>query len=158
MLQRATIAAASAHHPRLIVADEPTSALDADLGHSTLDILRSTGAAILLVSHNMGLVQAHADHVAVCYAGRLVEVGVTAEVLQRPRHPYTSGLLEAIPFPGRGLPTPLNGSPPSLRSRVPGCPFAPRCRWARNDCHYVTPALKDGVACLVVSGESQSDA
>jgi peptide/nickel transport system ATP-binding protein len=152
MLQRATIAAAAAHSPRLIVADEPTSALDADLGYATLEVLRSTGTAVLLVSHDMAMVHAHADLMAVCYAGRLVEVGSTVDVLERPRHPYTSGLLAAIPRPGRGLPTPLEGSPPSLRSRDPGCAFAPRCSLARDDCHRQGPAIQDGVACPVVMG------
>ena len=152
MLQRATIAAAAAHRPRLIVADEPTSALDADLGHATLEVLRSTGAAVLLVSHDMGMVGAHADRIAVCYAGRLVEVGATVDLLERPRHPYTSGLLAAIPRPGRGLPTPLEGSPPSLRSRDPGCAFAPRCGLARDDCYRHTPRMQDGVACPVAVG------
>lgn len=103
MLQRATIAAANAHRPKLIVADEPTSALDAERADATLSALRSTGAAVLLISHDVGVVAKHADRVAVCLDSRIVEIGETATLLARPQHSYTTGLLNAVPRMGQGL-------------------------------------------------------
>jgi peptide/nickel transport system ATP-binding protein len=95
MLQRATIAAATAHRPRLVVADEPTSALDTERADSTLSALRSAAVAVLLVSHDINLVGLHADRIAVCQDGRIVEVGEAETLLRRPQHPYTSALLSA---------------------------------------------------------------
>jgi peptide/nickel transport system ATP-binding protein len=149
MLQRATIAAAAAHQPLLIIADEPTSALDADRADATLAALRETGAAVLLVSHDIEVVARHADQVAVCYAGRIVEIGPRAEVLARPRHPYTRGLLAATPRANAGLPIPLAGTPPKLSAPSAGCAFAPRCAFAICTCHSYDPPLIDGVACPV---------
>lgn len=97
MLQRATIAAATAHRPRLIIADEPTSALDASRADSILTILRLTGAAVLLVSHDINLVARHAQRIAVCYDGQIIEINSVREVLERPRHPYTISLLNSVP-------------------------------------------------------------
>ncbi|MCG8351352.1 MAG: ATP-binding cassette domain-containing protein [Chloroflexales bacterium] len=151
MLQRATIAAAAAHQPLVIIADEPTSALDADRADATLAALRATGAAVLLVSHDIGVVSRHADRVAVCYAGRVVEIGHSAEVLAQPRHPYTRGLLAATPRATRGLPMPLTGTPPSLNAPILGCAFAPRCAFALPACEYQDPPLIDGVACPVLN-------
>ena len=151
MLQRATIAAAAAHHPLLIITDEPTSALDADLSDSTLVDLRKTGAAVLLVSHNIGVVARHADRVAVLYAGRIVEIADAETVLDYPRHPYTIALLNAVPCPGAGLPEALPGAPPSLIKVQAGCSFAPRCRHAKDTCHTQTPVLRGGVACPVLA-------
>jgi len=150
MLQRATIAAAAVHQPPLIIADEPTSALDADLADTTLTMLRRTGAAILLVSHDIGVVARHADRVAVVYAGRIVEIADAQTVLRQPHHPYTVALLQAIPQSHTGLPVPLPGTPPDLKQPLPGCAFAPRCRHAESACHTTAPALVDGVACPVV--------
>lgn len=151
MLQRATIAAAAAHHPPLIITDEPTSALDADLADSMLDDLRKTGAAVLLVSHDIGVVARHADRVAVLYAGQIVEIAETETILNHPRHPYTIALLNAIPRLGAGLPVALPGAPPNLAATESGCSFAPRCRYAQEDCYTQTPVLQDGVACLVLT-------
>jgi peptide/nickel transport system ATP-binding protein len=150
MLQRATIAAAAAHQPVLIIADEPTSALDADRADSTLAALRATGAAILLVSHDIGVVQRHADRVAVCYAGRIVEIGACAEVFAHPRHPYTKGLLAATPRTAQGMPIPLAGTPPPLTEAIGGCAFAPRCAFAQPACLHHDPPLHNGVACPVL--------
>ncbi len=97
MLQRAEIVAAKAHQPRLIIADEPTSALDASRADETLKMLRATGAALLLVSHDINLVARHADRIAVCYGGEIVEIGETAQILRRPQHSYTKILLDAVP-------------------------------------------------------------
>jgi peptide/nickel transport system ATP-binding protein len=151
MLQRATIAAASAHQPMVIIADEPTSALDADRADTTLEALRATGAAVLLVSHDIGVVARHADRVAVCYAGRIVEIGASAEVLAHPRHPYTQGLLAATPRRAAGLPIPLAGTPPSLSRAMTGCAFAPRCAFAQSSCWRQDPPLREGVACPVLN-------
>jgi peptide/nickel transport system ATP-binding protein len=147
MLQRATIAAADVHNPPLIIADEPTSALDADRAHSIIEALSSTGAALLLVSHDISIVERHADHVAVIYAGRIVEQGETSTILAKPRHPYTQALLGAIPQPDGGLPVPLAGNPPSLVEAQPGCLFADRCVFAFDRCRVETPLLGSGVAC-----------
>ena len=151
MLQRATIAAAGAHHPPLIIADEPTSALDSDLADSTLADLRRTGATLLLVSHNLGQVARHADRVAVLYAGQIVEIATAEAVLNHPCHPYTIALLEALPRPGAGLPEALPGAPPNLSHVEAGCSFAPRCRHARDTCYTQTPVLHGGVACPVIA-------
>ncbi len=148
MLQRATIAAATAHDPPLIVADEPTTALDADRADGVLTDLRATGAAVLLVSHDLTTVAGHADRVAVCYAGRVVELGPTAQVLAAPSHPYTRALLAATPRAGAGLPVPLPGAPPPPTDTRPGCAFADRCPEVGLGCTAVLPVLEGGVACL----------
>jgi oligopeptide/dipeptide ABC transporter ATP-binding protein len=147
MLQRAAIVAAGAHTPPLIIADEPTSALDADRADAVLEALRTTGAGILLISHDLELVGRHSDTVSVMYAGRLVETGPAARVLQSPRHPYTAALLAATPRPGHGLPVPLPGTPPPLDQDLPGCAFAPRCPAVLPECGTRQPVLRDRVAC-----------
>lgn len=149
MLQRAGIAASGAWRPDLVIADEPTAALDADLADAIIDRLRQTAGAVLLISHDLALVGRHADRVLVMYGGRVVEAG--AGVLRHPRHPYTAGLLAAIPRPGHGLPTPLEGTPPDLTDLSPGCPFAPRCPLAVTACRRSAPALAGGVACPEVA-------
>lgn len=147
MLQRAAIAGAGAHRPRLVVADEPTSALDADRAHSVLEALRATGAAVLLISHDLDLVARHSDEIAVMYAGRIVERRTAVEVLEQPMHPYSSALLAASPRPGKGLPLPIPGEPPQLGTKLTGCPFQPRCTLASSRCSQMEPVLDDGVAC-----------
>lgn len=152
MLQRATIAAAAAHTPPVIVADEPTTALDADRAHGVLAGLRATGAAILLVSHDLGSVADHADRIAVCYAGRIVELGRSGSVLRAPAHPYTRALLAATPRRGGGLPEPLPGAAPLPIDARPGCAFADRCPEAVAACRTQTPPppdLNGGVACVL---------
>ncbi len=158
MLQRATIAAAAAHQPLVMIADEPTSALDADRADATLAALRETGAAVLLVSHDIGVVARHADRVAVCYAGRIVEIGPCVEVLTQPRHPYTRGLLAATPHASAGLPIPLAGTPPKLNEPIAGCAFAPRCAFAVPTCRTDDPPLVDGVACPVLNAAGEPKA
>lgn len=108
MLQRATIAAATAHGPRLVVADEPTSALDADRADSTLSALRSVAVAVLLISHDINLVRRHADRIAIYQGGRIVEIGETGALLRRPQHPYTAALLSASLHANDRLASPLN--------------------------------------------------
>lgn len=153
MLQRAAIAAASALSPSLVVADEPTSALDADRAAATLRALRAGGAAILLVSHDLALVAAHADRVAVCYAGRIVEIGPAVQVAGAPRHPYSLALNLARPQGKQRLPPTIGGSPPAPTDEISGCAFMPRCPVATPSCRNTEPALRDGVACQV--GASQ---
>jgi peptide/nickel transport system permease protein len=147
MLQRASIVAANAHRPPVIVADEPTSALDAGRADDVLSDLPRTGAAILLISHDLALALTRGHHVAVLYAGRIVEDGPADQVLTRPRHPYTAALLAASPRTGAGLPTPLPGSVPRLFDDPPGCSFAPRCPFADQTCERHQPDLQAGVAC-----------
>lgn len=146
MLQRASIAAAGALRPDLIVADEPTSALDADLAFATLAALQADARAILLITHNLTLAARVADYVYVLYAGRVVEHGAAQRICTAPTHPYTAALLAATPQ-GRTLPTPLPGSPPSPFAQPHGCAFAPRCRHVQSICTRDRPALIDGVAC-----------
>lgn len=148
MLQRASIAAAHALHPQLIIADEPTSALDSELARATLQTLRATDAAILLITHDIALAMDAAEDVHVLYAGEIVESGPTAEVLARPRHPYTQALLRAIPRPGGGMPEPLAGASPDPRAERGGCAFAPRCALADRRCDAARPSLEGGIACL----------
>jgi len=147
MLQRAAIAAASAHHPRLIVADEPTTAIDADRAESILAAIRATGTTVLLVSHDLNLIGRYSDDVAIMYAGKIVEHGPARRVLARPRHPYTAALLAAAPRPGHGLPAALPGDPPRLDRPIQGCSFAPRCGFAVSRCTEAEPELHDDAAC-----------
>ena len=155
MLQRAAIAGASANHPPLLIADEPTASLDAHLAVDVVQGLRERqqreGAAMLLITHQLGLAAQVADRVAVMYAGRVVELGPAARVLSRPRHPYTRALLAAMPRPGGCLPEPLEGELPSLAPPPPGCAFSARCPLTLPGCAVgAAPPLIDGVACPVV--------
>ncbi|WP_073762277.1 dipeptide ABC transporter ATP-binding protein [Streptomyces sp. CB02923] len=147
MRQRAVIAMAVANDPRVIVADEPTTALDVTVQAQILDVLRTareaTGAAVVLITHDLGVVAGAADRVQVMYAGRPVEAGTVDEIYYRPRMPYTVGLLGATPrLDGpTGVPlVPVHGSPPSLSALPPGCPFAPRCPAAVDRCREAEPA------------------
>lgn len=146
MQQRVMIAMALAAEPRLLVADEPTTALDVTIQAQILDLFRElrdrTGMAILLISHNLGVVAELADQVAVMYAGQVVEQGPTGDVLSLPRHPYTRALLGAMPgiaAPGQRLAS-IPGLVPSPGSWPPGCRFAPRCPSARPSCIVNPPA------------------
>ena len=148
MRQRVMIAMAMANQPDVIIADEPTTALDVTIQAQILDVLRTakqtTGAAIVLITHDLGVVAGFADRVAVMYAGRIVEIGNVDEVFYRPRMPYTLGLLGSIPRLdlGRRQPlTPIEGSPPSVLHLPPGCPFNPRCPLRVEKCLEVEPAL-----------------
>jgi len=154
--QRVMIAIALARNPRLVVADEPTTALDVTIQARVLELLaRCTaehGSSLLLITHDLGVAAQLCDRISVAYAGRIVEVGPTARVLSRPRHPYTVGLLASRPrLHGRvahgKLPV-LPGQPPDPRSPAGGCAFAPRCPVADDACARPTPvSLIDGRRC-----------
>ena len=144
--QRVMIAVALACGPRLVIADEPTTALDVTIQAEILELLRELraqrGLAILLITHDFGVVAQEADTVAVMYAGRIVEHGRTADVLRAPRHPYTQGLLASIPegFGTGGRLRAINGLVPSLGHVPPGCAFEPRCPARMDRCRSVVPA------------------
>ena len=132
MRQRAMIAMAIANAPRLLIADEPTTALDVTIQAQVMQVLqqaRGTGSAMLLITHDMGLVAEATDRVIVMYAGRVIETGTTAEVFAAPRHPYTRGLLASRPklAAAGGRLTPIPGSPPNIASLPGGKAFHPRC-------------------------------
>lgn len=138
MCQRALIAMAIANRPRLLIADEPTTALDVTVQAQVLEVLaaaqRTTGAATMLITHDLGVVAELADRVIVMYAGRVVETGTVEEIFAAPRHPYTLGLLTSLPRLDVELARllPIPGQPPQL-GRVPGgCSFHPRCRLRRG--------------------------
>ncbi|MEV0846194.1 ABC transporter ATP-binding protein [Streptomyces sp. NPDC049954] len=145
MRQRAMIAMAVANDPEVILADEPTTALDVTIQAQVLDVLRTvrraTGAAMVLVSHDLGVIAGSADRVAVMYAGRVVETAPAGDLFARPRMPYTLGLIGAVPRldGARGRLAPVPGGPPSPEALPPGCPFAPRCPLAAPACESAEP-------------------
>jgi oligopeptide transport system ATP-binding protein len=145
MRQRIAIAVALAAEPRLLVADEPTTALDVTVQAGILRLLdrlcAERGMAVIVITHDLGVMSATARRLSVMYAGRLAEAGPTSRLLSAPRHPYTRGLLDALPHPeaGHAPLVPIGGSPPSL-GRVPaGCPFHPRCAYAQPSCATERP-------------------
>jgi len=159
--QRAMIALALAPGPQLLIADEPTTALDVTIQAQILDLLRrlqaERGMAVLLITHDLGVVAEVCHRVAIIYAGRIVETGSVASIFASPVHPYTRGLLRCLPHPSRfGQPlSSIEGAPPDLRAVDGGCRFAPRCPHAIEACRREEPALakrKPGhfVACPVV--------
>ena len=148
MRQRVMIAMAIANRPALIIADEPTTALDVTIQAQILDVLQTartmTGAAIVLITHDLGVIAGVADRVAVMYAGTIVETGTVDDVFYRPRMPYTLGLLGSIPRADSGAReplTPIEGTPPSLVDLPAGCPFVPRCPMRQEICTREEPAL-----------------
>ncbi|MFJ7203640.1 dipeptide ABC transporter ATP-binding protein [Streptomyces sp. NPDC098789] len=164
MRQRAMIAMAMANDPDVLLADEPTTALDVTIQAQVLDVLRTaqreTGAALVLVSHDLGVIAGTADRVAVMYAGRIVETGTAAEVFARPSMPYTMGLIGAVPrLDGAGgALVPIPGAPPAAARVGAGCAFAPRCPMAEEACTRDVPRLSatDGgghLAACVRAGE-----
>ncbi|HEX4790548.1 MAG TPA: ABC transporter ATP-binding protein [Actinospica sp.] len=151
MRQRVVIAMAIANDPDLIICDEPTTALDVTIQAQILDVLRTarqqTGAGIVMITHDLGVVAGLADRVVVMYAGRAVESGGVDEVYRRPRMPYTMGLLGSIPridAAGRAPLVPIDGAPPSPADLPPGCPFEPRCPMATEVCAQSEPPLAQG--------------
>jgi peptide/nickel transport system ATP-binding protein len=148
MRQRVVIAIAMANNPELIIADEPTTALDVTVQAQVLEALEAaraeTGAALVLITHDLGVIAGHTDRVCVMYAGKLVETGTVDEIFYHPRMPYTLGLLASLPRideSGRPRLTPIAGVPPSVLNLPPGCPFTPRCPMARPRCDEEEPVL-----------------
>ncbi|WP_019806495.1 ABC transporter ATP-binding protein [Saccharomonospora halophila] len=150
MRQRVVIAIAMANEPDVIIADEPTTALDVTVQAQILDALRTaqqeTGAAMVLITHDLGVIAGQADRVLVMYAGKVVESGTADQVFYTPRMPYTLGLLGSLPrldVKADRL-NPISGSPPSVVNMPPGCPFSPRCPLAEEVCETEEPALQAG--------------
>ena len=148
MRQRVLIAIALACRPALLIADEPTTALDVTIQAQILDLLREMkrtfNLALLLITHDLGVVAEMADRVAVMYAGRIVEEAPVAEIFRDPKHPYTQGLLASIPggAPGSKLQA-IEGTVPQLGKLPPGCAFAPRCPSRFDHCDQRLPDTRD---------------
>jgi peptide/nickel transport system ATP-binding protein len=150
MRQRAMIAMGISINPAVLIADEPTTALDVTIQAQILDLLRElnreSGTAIILITHNFGVVASMCDRVVVMYAGRVVEQGPVVEVFAKPEHPYTWSLLQSIPRLDLGDRQPLRvieGSPPDLARSPSGCKFHPRCPFRVQKCADLEPALED---------------
>jgi oligopeptide transport system ATP-binding protein len=149
MRQRVMIAIAIACRPKLIIADEPTTALDVTIQAQILELLkgltRQLGVALIVITHNLGVVARYADRVNVMYAGRIVETGTARAVYGNPRHPYTLALLRSVPRldrPRQARLDPVEGQPPDLTRLDGGCSFRPRCRFAIDGCAAAAPALE----------------
>jgi oligopeptide/dipeptide ABC transporter ATP-binding protein len=144
--QRVMIAMALAAGPRLLMADEPTTALDVTVQKQVLGLLdllrREMRLGMLFITHDLGVVAQVAERVAVMYAGRIIEEGPAQDVLTKPKHPYSQGLLKASPTLRRGALTPIPGVVPQLTALPPGCAFEPRCDLRRPDCVTEVPALR----------------
>jgi peptide/nickel transport system ATP-binding protein len=169
--QRVMIAIAIAAEPKLLIADEPTTALDVTVQAQILrllkDLQKRLRMAMVLITNDMGVVAGSADRVVVMYAGRNVEIGAVERVLVSPKHPYTMGLIDAIPHDDdavgsmfRGLP----GTPPVLGAPIDGCAFAPRCRFALESCSNIRPRLQPTAdsevwaACPVLNSQTKDEA
>jgi peptide/nickel transport system ATP-binding protein len=156
MRQRVMIAIALACSPKLLIADEPTTALDVTIQAQILDLIadlkKRAGTGIILITHDLGVVAEIAERVIVMYAGRKVEEASVADLFHAPRHPYTQGLLAAVPKLGSSLAdagaklAEIPGVVPGLSQRIPGCVFASRCSEARDVCRQVAPALEQKAA------------
>jgi oligopeptide/dipeptide ABC transporter ATP-binding protein len=149
MRQRMMIAMALACEPPLILADEPTTALDVTIQAQILELMRDLarrlGVAMLIITHNLGVVARYADRVNVMYAGKIIERGTAREIYANPRHPYTLGLLRSVPRldePRRARLDPIEGQPPDLTRLPPGCAFVPRCAFRVERCVREVPPLR----------------
>jgi oligopeptide/dipeptide ABC transporter ATP-binding protein len=149
MRQRALIAMAISGKPKVLIADEPTTALDVTIQSQILRLIdrlrRELGMALVLITHDLGVVAGVSDRIAVMYAGRVVETAPTLTLFDHPRHPYTRALLAAIPDikePVAERLSPITGLPPDPRAVIPGCAFHPRCGFARDICRSDLPALE----------------
>jgi oligopeptide/dipeptide ABC transporter ATP-binding protein len=146
MRQRVMIAIALSCRPKLILADEPTTALDVTIQAQLLELMRGLskqfGVALVIITHNLGVVARYADRVNVMYAGKVIESGAAADIYRDPRHPYTIGLLHSVPRldqPRKSKLEPIDGQPPDLWNLPPGCSFAPRCKFMIGKCDEVPP-------------------
>jgi oligopeptide/dipeptide ABC transporter ATP-binding protein len=135
-------------NPKLILADEPTTALDVTIQAQILKLLKETtqllGVAMIIITHNLGVVARYADQVNVMYAGKIIESGISKEIYKNPRHPYTLGLLRSVPrldSPQKAKLNPINGQPPDLIDMPQGCSFMPRCKFANERCGWEVPKL-----------------
>lgn len=167
MRQRVMIAMALSCEPDLLIADEPTTALDVTVQAQILDLLRriqkEQGMSILLITHDLGVVAEMCDFVAVMYAGSIVEYATVRDLFQRPKHPYTVGLLNSLPRPGTQRLVPIEGQPPSLIDLPAGCRFADRCPLVEPRCRSGIPPLEEKTRghfarCVVVPSQLNSAA
>jgi oligopeptide transport system ATP-binding protein len=149
MRQRVMIAMALSCNPKLLIADEPTTAVDVTIQAQLLEVVKELtsrlGTAVMLITHNLGVVARHVNRMAVMYAGRIVEQGPAAEVYAHPRHPYTIGLLASVPRldkPRKERLVPIDGQPPNLILLPPGCSFMPRCSYRMEICSKERPELR----------------
>ena len=164
MRQRVVIALAMAAGPELVIADEPTTALDVSVQAQIIALLKRTcrehGAAVILITHDMGVIAETADRVAVMYAGRIVEIGPVRDVIQAPKHPYTKGLMGSIPTleDGQNRLAQIPGSMPRLNQIPAGCAFNPRCEAVHDRCRIERPERRAAgateVACFLYDGTS----
>ncbi len=149
MRQRVMIAMALSCNPRLLIADEPTTALDVTIQAQILELMKSLcrefGTALIVITHNLGVVARYADRVNVMYAGKIIEKGTSEEIYHQPKHPYTLGLLQSVPRldePRRVKLEPIEGQPPDLINLPPGCSFRSRCRYTVEKCAVDVPPLE----------------
>lgn len=150
MRQRVMIAMALSCEPKLIIADEPTTALDVTIQAQILELMknltRELGVAMIIITHNLGVVARYADRVNVMYAGKIIESGTAADIYYRPHHPYTLALLKSVPRMDQQRQAkldPVEGQPPDLTMLDEGCAFRPRCRFATDECANSFPPLED---------------
>ena len=163
MRQRAMIAMGLSCNPKLIIADEPTTALDVTIQAELLELMKdlthNRGTALIIITHNLGVVARYADKVIVMYAGRIIEKALTRDLYRRPRHPYTIGLMESVPRLDQDIKKKLlfiEGQPPDLACLPAGCSFHPRCSQVIDRCREETPTLRElsdnhEVACWIGS-------
>lgn len=166
MKQRVVIAIALACTPELLIADEPTTALDVTIQAQVLELMKKLkedmGTSTILITHDLGIVSEMCDHVAIMYAGQIMEYGTIEDIYENPRHPYTIGLFESIPDLENDVKRlkPIPGMIPDATIKISGCPFANRCQEATEQCHKVKPELQsvDGihsVCCFRVEGANR---
>ena len=147
--QRVVIAMAIVLRPKFLIADEPTTALDVTVQAQILELIRSLqathGMGVIFITHDLGIISGMCDHVAVMYAGRVLETGETTAVLKTPRHPYTRALQKSLPMlQGRGAELyTIPGNPPDMMQEISGCPFAPRCDRVNAECGTADMALRE---------------
>ena len=163
MRQRVVIALALCANPRLVIADEPTTALDVSIQAQIIALLKRLchehGTAVMLITHDMGVIAETSDRVAVMYAGHIVEIGPLREVIKNPRHPYTRGLMGSIPSIGHDVEKliQIEGTMPGLTEIPRGCAFHPRCPKAFDRCRVERPDLmtaeRSRVACWLIDEE-----